>query len=93
MDLGDRSEHGGRASTEISDIEAHSGAIQRDSGGERSEGAAKRGGREARGPRSEGAAKRGGREARGPRSEGVMGRSPACTTAGMQEVGHQKQAP
>jgi len=37
-DLVDRSEHGGRASTEVHDIEAHSGAMQRDIGGERSEG-------------------------------------------------------
>jgi len=37
-DLGDRSEHGGRASTEVHDIEAHSGAMQRNIGGERSEG-------------------------------------------------------
>jgi hypothetical protein len=37
-DLGDRSEQGGRASTEFADIEAHSGSMQRDTGGERSEG-------------------------------------------------------
>jgi cyclopropane fatty-acyl-phospholipid synthase-like methyltransferase len=31
-DLGDRSEQGGRASTEFHDNEAHSGSMQRDSG-------------------------------------------------------------
>jgi hypothetical protein len=31
-DLGDRSEQGGRASTEFHDFEAHSGSMQRDSG-------------------------------------------------------------
>ena len=30
--LGDRSEHGGRASTEVHDIEAHSGSMQRNIG-------------------------------------------------------------
>jgi hypothetical protein len=31
--LGDRREHGGRAGTEVHDIEAHSGAMQRNIGG------------------------------------------------------------
>ena len=31
-DSGDRSEHGGRASTEVHDIEAHSGSMQRNIG-------------------------------------------------------------
>jgi len=31
-DLGDRSEHGGRARTAFYDIEAHSGSMQRDIG-------------------------------------------------------------
>ena len=31
-DSGDRSEHGGRASTEVLDIEAHSGSMQRNIG-------------------------------------------------------------
>jgi hypothetical protein len=31
-DLGNRSEHGGRASTEFSDFEAHSGAMEREIG-------------------------------------------------------------
>jgi len=37
-DLGDRSEHGERARTDFHDIEAHSGSMQREIGGERSEG-------------------------------------------------------